>query len=54
LTPGDQYIEGALARHELKPGLLSALAVSTVVTGLRKWANVYLNRIVYTADVHRV
>ena len=39
----DQYLEAVLVRHELKPTLLSVLAVRGIVQGLQKWANVYPN-----------
>lgn len=47
----DQYIESVLARHELKPGLFSYLATSTIIPELNKWAGNNVNRIVYTGSM---
>lgn len=48
---GDEYIDMVLARHELKPSLLAALAKSTIVPSLEEWANGNQNRIVYTGSL---
>src|SRR5688572_5525583 len=47
----DEYIEAVRARHELKPGLFAYFAKGIIVPELQKWANVYLNRIVYTGSM---
>jgi hypothetical protein len=51
MSESDLYIETILARHAYQPSFLVSYAADHVITKLKEWAGINLNRIAFTGSV---